>query len=373
MHDDQLREQFTTWAQPLQEAARPPALDVLRRRGRRRTAFRAATLGLAVLGAVAAIALSGFPQLGRSPAAAAAAPGVPRYAVALGQHYKGGQAASVLDMVTGKVLGAVAVPVAGSDFEWVTAASDDRTFVLADQSPSLVIRFSLLHLAASGKPGRLTRLDVPPLHRSQIYGMALTADASKLAVAWQNIPVGPVTSRISVTTLATGATRTWTSAQGGADNVSWAGDRTLAFNWEDTVRDARSGVRLLDTATAGTSPLDSRLLIPASTRTATLSSPGDPLITQDGSTVFAVMASGAKTAIASFSARTGKLKAVLTPAPASQSLWYCGVLWTDPGGRHLITQCATTQDSIEGTRSTRIHLPRLIPASPIGPANTFAW
>jgi hypothetical protein len=370
MHDDQLREQFTTWAQPLQ-AARPPALPVLRRRARRRTAGRAAVSGLAVMGAVAAIALSGFPWAGHAPAVAAPASGGPRYAVAL-EHDAGVQPASVLDMVTGKVLGEVATPIAHSDFEWVAAASDDRTFVLADQSPALVYRFYRLHLAANGKPGRLTRLEVPPLHGSQIYGMALTADASKLAVAWQNNPTGPVSSHISVTTLAAGATRTWTSAQGSADTVSWAGDSTLAFNWADIDQPARSGLRLLDTAAAGLTPLASRLLIPASTRTATLSSPGNPLITQDGSTLFATMASGTKTAIVSFSARTGKLQAVLA-APSGQSQWYCGILWTDLHGRHLIIQCGTAQASIKGNRSTRIHLHQFISASPIGYANTFAW
>jgi predicted RNA polymerase sigma factor len=48
-------------------------------------------------------------------------------------------------------------PVPGSAFQWVTAAPDDRTFVLAYQSPSLVVRFYLLRLTASGRPGRLTQ------------------------------------------------------------------------------------------------------------------------------------------------------------------------------------------------------------------------
>jgi hypothetical protein len=370
MHDDQLREQYARWAQPL-VAAPPPALPVIRRRARRRTVARAAISGLAVMGAVAAIALSGFPRAGHATPAVAVAAGVPRYAVIL-EHGTGGQAVSVLDMVTGKTLGGVATPIARSDSEWVTAASDDRTFVLADQSQALVTRFYLLHLGANGKPGRLAQLDVPPLHGSQIYGMALTADASKLAVAWQKNPTGPVSGHISVTTLATGATRTWTSADGSALAVSWAGDRTVAFDWQDTKRQARSGVRLLDTAAHGANLLATRLLIPASTRTATLGSPGDPLITQDGSTVFATMAAGTKTAIVSFSADSGRLQTVLTPA-AGQSQWYCGILWTDPHGRHLLTQCGTTQASIEGNRYTQIHLHQLIPASPVGFANTFAW
>lgn len=372
MHDDQLREQFTRWAQPLR-AARPPALPMLRRRARRRTASRAAAFsGVAVLAAVAAIAVAGFPLAGHSHPQTPTMRDVPRYAVVL-NHRVGGQAASVVDMVTGKLLARVPTPVVRSDFEWVAAAADDRSFVLADQSQGLIYRFYLLHLAASGQPGRLTLLHVQPLHGDQIYGMALTADASKLAVAWQNNPTGPVSGHISVITLATGATRTWTSAHGSAVAVSWAGDRTLAFGWQD-VSLARSGVRLLDTAAAGTSPLDSRLLIPASTRTATLSGVGNPLITEDGSTLFVTMGSGAKTAIVRFSARTGKLQAVLTPAlPPGRNLTYCGVLWTDPHGRHLLTQCGTTQGSIQGGRYTRIHLHQLIPASPVGFANIFAW
>jgi hypothetical protein len=376
MHDDQIREQFDRWAQPLR-ATLPPPVAVLRRRARRRMAGRATFSGLAVAGAVAAVALSGVPRLGHPVTpAVVGVPTAPRYAVTLA-HSTGGQSAVVLDMTTGKITGRIATPVARSDFEWVAAAADDRTFVLADQTQSLVYRFYLLHVTASGKPGRLALLEAPPLRGSQIYGMALTADASKLAVAWQNNPIGPVSSHISVTTLSSGATRSWTSAQGSALEVSWAGDRMLAFDWQDTARQARSGVRLLDTAAAGTNPLSSRLLIPASFHTATLDAPGNPLITQDGSTLFVTMATGAggtETVVARFSARTGRLEAVLTPAaPPSQSQWYCGILWTDSRAKLVLAQCGTAQVSIANGHSTRIHLRHLIPASAVGWSNTFAW
>lgn len=377
MHDDPLREQFTRWAQPLQ-AARPPALPVLHRRVRRRIAGRAAVAGLAVVAAVAVIAVSGFPRAGHAPAQAPTLGGVPRYLVAL-ERFGSGQGA-VLDPVTGKVLATVPTPTPRSDFQWVAAAADDRTFVLAEQPRAAALRFYLLHLAANGTHGELARLDVPPLHDAQIYGMALTADASKLAVAWLHGPARPFSGNISVTTLASGATHTWTSAHGDATTVSWAGDRTLAFGWQDNTDNARSGVRLLDTADAGTNPLASRLIIPASFRAGGLVALTNPLITQDGSTVFATMASdtinpvtgsGTKSAVVRFSGRTGKLEAVLTRPTRSAS--FCGVLWTDPHGRHLLTQCGATQASIEGGRRIPIHLHRLIPASPIGYANTFAW
>jgi hypothetical protein len=384
MRDDQLREQFTQWAEPLR-TAQPPALSVIRRRVRRRTARRAGAGGLAVISAVAvaAITLSGFPWAGHAPSPAVTAGGAPSYAVVLNSG-PGGQIASVVDMTVGKVVGRVGTAgtlAAGSVIEWVAGAADDRTFVLAARSSlaqTPVDRFYLLELAANGQPGRLTSLDVPPLRGAQIYGMALTADATKLAVAWQNYPNGPVRSHIDVTTLATGATRDWPSASGGALSLSWAGDSTLAFEWQDLTRQARSGLRLLNTS-AGTSPLSSRLVVPASTRSGTLSSPGSPLISQDGSALFATMATGAggnEISIVRFSARTGALQAVLTrPAQSgqSQSQWYCGVLWADPHGRHLVVQCGATQVSISGNHSTRIHLYQPIPASPIGYANTFAW
>jgi hypothetical protein len=92
-------------------------------------------------------------------------------------------------------------------------------------------------------------------------------------VAWQHEPGSPVTGYVSVTTLATGATRTWSTPDGGATTVSWVGDRTVAFDyWDDTNDDARSGLRLLDTAAAGANLLDSRLILPATT-------PGRPLTT----------------------------------------------------------------------------------------------
>jgi hypothetical protein len=334
---------------------------------RRRIAGRAAVAGLAVVGAVAVIAVSGYPRAGHAPAQTPTLDGVPRYAVVLERIGPG----AVLDPATGKVFSTVPTPTPRSDFPWVAAAAHDRTFVLAEQPQAADLRFYLLHLAANGTHGTLTRLDVPPLRDAQIYGMALTADASELAVAWLTAPARPVSGHISVTTLATGATRTWTSAHGNPTTVSWAGDRTLAFGWQDNIDQARSGVRLLDTAAHGTNPLASRLVIPASFRAGRLSAPDNPLITQDGSTVFATMASGTKTAIVRFSARTGKLEAVLT-RPA-RSLSFCGVLWTDPHGRHLLTQCGTTQASIDGGHRTPIHLHQLIPASPIGYTNTFAW
>jgi hypothetical protein len=155
--------------------------------------------------------------------------------------------------------------------------------------------------------------------------------------------------------------------------VSWVGQRTLAFAWQDSSQ-ARSGLRLLDTTAAGTSPLGSHLLIPASFRAGRLRGLGNPLITQDGSTVFATMGSGTRTAIVRFSARTGSLQAVLVPpVRTGTSPSYCGVLWADSRGRHLITQCGHRQASVTGDRAIPIRPHLLVPASPVGFAGPFAW
>lgn len=194
-------------------------------------------------------------------------------------------------------------------------------------------------------------------------------------MAWQHEPGSPVTGYVSVTTLATGATRTWSTPDGGATTVSWVGDRTVAFDyWDDTNDDARSGLRLLDTAAAGANLLGSRLILPATTGAPAYYTPDNPVITLNGSTVLAGRSTNATTDFVTYSAVTGKLQAVLTPAiPTPETSWYCGILWADPNGRHLIIQCGTTQASIEGGRYTRIHLHQLIPASQIGNADTFAW
>jgi hypothetical protein len=54
----------------------------------------------------------------------------------------------------------------------------------------------------------------------------------------------------------------------------------------------------------------------------------------------------------------GKLQAVLLHVvDTDPRQWCCGILWSDPHGRHLLTQCGTIQASIVDGRSTRIHLP----------------
>jgi hypothetical protein len=313
---------------------------------------------------------SSLPTASNGPPVAVTAP----YAVMLNTR-AGRPPVAVIDMRTGKTLARVRLPAGHAVVWWAAAAGDDRTFVLAVTTNPLgvqVTRFYLLHLASDGQPGPLTPLPVPPLRDDQIYGMAVTADASKLAIVWQYRPSGGPPSHIEVASLATGVTRTWTSAQGAAQNLSWAGDHTLAFDWQDSSL-ARSGIRLLDTSKPGSSPLASRLLIPASFRFEGLRNPDSPLISQDGSAVIAFMTIGNQFVLVKFSTRTGKVVAGLSPSVGSTgSASFCGVLWADRTGQHLFFQCGNTQGSVNGTQFSRLKLPR-IRQSVVGFADTFAW
>src|SRR5579863_108480 len=151
MQDEDLREQFSEWARPLR-AAVPPAVSVIRRRARRRTArlATACVTAVAVLAAGGTLAsrevggrqapaatsrvLSAWPRLGQLPAADAGAAVAPYY-VAVSSD---GSSAGVWDAATGKELATIAAPNEQSGqvrystmFTSIAAAGDDRTFVLA--------------------------------------------------------------------------------------------------------------------------------------------------------------------------------------------------------------------------------------------------
>jgi hypothetical protein len=107
----------------------------------------------------------------------------------------------------------------------------------------------------------------------------------------------------------------------------------------------------------------SRLIVPADTLPAGTSGLFNPVITPDGSKLFAAAwtgPSGTITAeIEEFSVRTGKLLAVLMP-PASMPGHGdpCQVVWTDPDGTHLMADCGTDAIISNGVRvSASLSLP----------------
>jgi hypothetical protein len=262
---------------------------------------------------------------------------------------------------TGTALARISAPRPYGTFTGVTAAADNRTFVLAAQKLARLplttwpaTRFFLLRTdpACRAPDGRaqLTPLPIPeqPPGR-EVSGLALSPDATRLAAT-----VGPFpgAAGLHVFTLATGAERVWDGPRVGPafgpgavhGCLSWAADgHTLALISSGAPSPDR-GVRLLDTAAPGTSLLaNSRLVLPAPT------GPANPsgnywrqvMISADGQTIIAVLQvephhgswrmPGVTQKLVTFSARTGALLRTLNRLPVHGG--YEHVLWASPSAQ----------------------------------------
>jgi hypothetical protein len=160
----------------------------------------------------------------------------------------GGEAVAVRSTLTGHVLATVTPPPPYQIFTWVSAAGDDRAFVLAAQrywpigsgqagmpaqnrditAPTVFFRMTFDPATHTAK---LARLAVPETIKSdQIAGMTVSPDGSRLAL--------DLGQSIQVVTLTTGAIRSWAWPGGGwignfkpfGQIFSWTADgKTLAF------------------------------------------------------------------------------------------------------------------------------------------------
>jgi hypothetical protein len=210
---------------------------------------------------------------------------VPRYFVAIPE--VPGRAVVVGATATGAERGTVAPPKPHTFFAWVAAAGDGRTFVLGtsslprgpwDVTTPRPVKLYQLVLDRSGHPGHLARLPIST--ETGITGLAVSPDASKLAVSFLPVP-GQTGAKIEVFSLATGARREWvwpgrgtlgqiampvtSGGLGLSGGLQWEADnRTLLF--EVTTR-ARNGnepkqLYLLDTTAPGGSLLAASTRIP---------------------------------------------------------------------------------------------------------------
>jgi len=363
MRDNDLRELFDKWAQPMREAA-PPAVSVIIRRKRRRTARIAGTsmtslAALAVVAGLVGTSLSAgpkpAPQVRTKPATA------PPYYLTVN---KSGRNLMIWDSVTRRQVSSVGAPVetsvAGHRYHTVftaLAAGSGRTFVLEatvrnNTTIEMPSGLFVLRLAADGSPGPLQPLTKVRLHQGRIGrwitvidSVALTADGSQLAIATNTYDGeigGP--SKIEVVSVVTGSTRTWTAGRQGISSLSWAGDSTLAF----TCYDPGSAVCVLDATGQGGHIDTSHPLIPSSLTYHGLNTPISPMITPSGSDIYAALQGGSGVGLVEFSALTGRpLRLVIPAQPDTGS--YCGTLWSDPSGQHLTASC--TWGSLTGTIS----------------------
>jgi hypothetical protein len=287
---------------------------------------------------------------------------VPRYFAALTQtgpvQLMGGEAAVVRSTVTGHVLATVTPPRPYRIFTWVSAAADDRTFVLAAQrywpiasgqaglpaqnrDITTSTAFFKLAFDPATHTAKLARLAVPEtISSGQLAGMAVSPDGTRLALDLRRSP-----QSIQVVTLATGAIRSWAWQGGGwignfkpsGQVLSWTADgRTLEFQQWGTGHPRPIYVRLLDTTAPGTSLASSKTVLTFPDANAL---GANTLLTPDGTKIVTATPRG----ITEFSVGTGQpiLSGDQFHFDWQKLGWAAGppwqdVLWAGPGGRALV-------------------------------------
>jgi hypothetical protein len=188
--------------------------------------------------------IANAPAVSPSPTAPAssASPPVPKYYVAVARV---GHSLLIGDTYTGKTVATLPAPP-GITFFAVTAAADDRTFVLDAQPANGSRTWYLLRIApGTASPARLTKLPIPATTPSNtVYALALSASGQELALLTAaRIATGiPGKAVLQVYSVATGQllhawqTRHFLDAlipMPGADNTTalvWAAnDTAIAF------------------------------------------------------------------------------------------------------------------------------------------------
>jgi hypothetical protein len=387
MLDDELRTQLADLVHPLTYLP-VPDIRVLRRRTRQRGIRRAATAAAitavvaAAVGITASLPGTGRPATGRpagpastapvpsAPAswrpapgtwahevwrpagpqpAADASPAVAPYILLLGT---GHGTVQVRNVFTDKTTATISSP-SGQYLVGAAAAGDDRTFVLEaemggpkepDGMPfeSTAVAFDELRLAADGRMESLEPLFTIATRNTPEF-LAISQDASMLAYSTNN-------SGFETISLATGTGRSWAPVDSGTVDpisLSWAGDRTLAFEWDagDNPHPPGAGIRVLDVTAPGTLLQASRLIVGYSRYCAALGGCQDnPVLTPDGSKVMVTKAVAQGSlytdSVVEYSTRTGQALANVAPPVTSGAPGaLCVPLWTDPSGEQVMTWC----------------------------------
>jgi len=406
VRDDTVRQQLADWVRPVASAPIPD-IRALRRRARRRGIRRAATVttialvaaavvtAVAVAGVTGGVAGKGRPEVGRPAASRSAAPGMVTHgawqpagplpaadAAPAAQPYivllpVGIGTAQVRNVYTFTTVATIA-PLPSQFMAGVAAAGDDRTFVIeADVGgtrqeirgkkvgPPMnwpTVAFDELRLSPDGRPISLVELFTVPAHDAE-GGFAISQDASMLAFATGN-------SGFETVSLATGRSRSWPPVDSGtvsALSLSWAGDKTLAFEWGrgNNRHPPGVGIRLLDVTAPGTLLQASRLVVPyGSYCAATAACQDGQLLTADGSKVLLtqVVTRGQDYTdrVLEYSTSTGQLRAAVAPVVNTPYAGPpCVPLWADPSGEQVMSFCGGHGEHYDRGRLSRVtlHLP----------------
>jgi hypothetical protein len=367
--EELLREELKRTARKVQpEILRPlrvPAPD--RSRRRRLLPLAAAAAVIAVITVVALVV--GLTAV-QEPAPSGSAPAaLPRFYVTIRAGANSHEVAAVVHASAGgQVTGTVQVPSIIQGYAGVTAAADDRSFIIGayeglseDSSGGIRIDLRLFQfrISGGGKPGHLAELAPSPARGQDYPGIALSPDGKLLAVSVLSGP-DDATDTLQVINLATGTIRTWTAPVTGPQYVpgalSWAdGNRMIAFTWQRSTAQGAvitEGVRLLDTAAPGDNLADAKLIVPSGMVAA--GAIKSMLITPDGRDVIAVTLrdlsplASSHTVIVQFAelqAGTGRLIRVLRTQTArlDQDAFTSlqntlGVLSFDSAGQYVLVQ-----------------------------------
>jgi hypothetical protein len=346
-------------------------------------------------------AASAHPGTGATSAAAV----LPQYYAALdnpgGAVFEGKGTTAAVDVVvgdtrTGQQIATVSAPP-GQTFAGLTAASDDRTFVLAAEflpvpeglPTSAPVAWYLLRISpGAAQAFTLTKLSIPGQPAgTQVSAIALSPDGGELAVMYQrgvwpvlnqrggvvsDGPAGPLT--LSVYAVSTGrALRTWTQqtksfpagygwywGRYSNSSITWLdGGRTLAF--VDGNNSGENGaplapifsdvkIRTINLASAGGNLLaDSTVVFSAENHWC------DQLqLTADGKTVFCggyggnfdKRSSANDPEILAYSVATGAGRLVYR-LKGDYNIDVANVLWTSPDGATLIGAAEALNDRVD--------------------------
>jgi hypothetical protein len=208
--------------------------------------------------------------------------GPPPYYVSLGPVRPGTAGgplpdATITSTLTGKLIATVTSPRPYVGFDYVAAAGNSSTFVLAAQQQNQFRRtgvlpapekFFLLQVSPAGHT-RLTPLALPVrAYPGLLAGIALSPNGSRLALASEGRPPWTHGSVLQVFNLANSTSRRWAWPDVGSEwdwasdlaNLAWMNEQTLAFQMPVGTRPPHSPelgpgavlqTRVLDTAAPG--------------------------------------------------------------------------------------------------------------------------
>jgi len=369
--EDRLREELSQLAALAQPETIRPLRDPAQRRRAPAARFLAPVAAMVAVAAVAvAVALIAPGLHDRSEPepdgpALVRSHTIPRFYVLAYQSYVDGghkiaTYAAVHSSATGASLAWVTLPTlwsqGGAYSPSITAAANDRTFVVMEtNSTSLndIVWLFRLQVSSSGRSIRVSRLPVHVPPTVAIDDVALSPDGTRLEMTaqWNCGHDACQYAGIRVVNLASQATTIWsTRVDGGPFNGSWVGDNAVAFEWEPNARGEAASYRVL--------PLSGKPgdLLTASTPVASPRAESNyyvpnALVTPDGRTVVTSQVipyarwfvHGAVARIVELNAHTGRLERTLYVASAHGQAdnldQECNVLSLGPGGRHPLVDC----------------------------------